>query len=115
MGSLSGDHTPEVENDNFSKPVRVAMQWNSRYGFKVFMVPDNPQNSTYGDGTVVAWANFTNAINQTGWSFLEIRTSEDFQDEDQVVAEIIKLKKMNTEFRSPLQTTLPLGLCCWIP
>ena len=35
-------------------------------------------------GETVAVANFTNAVNQTGWSYLEIKTSPRFPDEIQV-------------------------------
>ncbi len=35
--------------------------------------------------TTLAWGNFTNAINQTGWSFLEIKTNEHFEDVLQVL------------------------------
>lgn len=32
----------------------------------------------------VAWANFTNQVNSTGWSYLEVQTSDQFPDKIQV-------------------------------
>ena len=38
---------------------------------------------------LLAWGNFTNEINQTGWSYLEITTNENFDDFLQVKCCII--------------------------
>jgi hypothetical protein len=32
----------------------------------------------------VAWINYTNAINETGWSYLEVKTDPRFPDKIQV-------------------------------
>ena len=36
----------------------------------------------------VAWANYTNAINSTGWSYLEVNTEERFPDKIQVLGSL---------------------------
>lgn len=56
----------------------ASVTWNSSHGFRVIEGTLSTSNDT------VAWGNFTNATNQTGWSFLEINTNEKFPDKVQV-------------------------------
>ena len=55
------------------------MTWTEKDGFKLI---ENQLNAN--DADTVAVANFTNAINQTGWSYLEVTTYPQFPDKVQV-------------------------------
>ena len=61
------------------KPFIVAsMSWTPENGFELM------RNVLANGPNVVAKANFTNAINETGWSYLEIVTMPEFPDKVQV-------------------------------
>ena len=61
------------------KPFIVAsMSWTPENGFELM------KNVLANGPNVVARANFTNAINETGWSYLEIVTMPEFPDKVQV-------------------------------
>ena len=55
------------------------MTWTEKDGFKLI---ENQLN--VNDADTVAVANFTNAINETGWSYLEVTTYPQFPDKVQV-------------------------------
>ena len=55
------------------------MTWTEKDGFKLI---ENQLNAN--DADTVAVANFTNAINETGWSYLEVTTYPQFPDKVQV-------------------------------
>lgn len=62
------------------RPVLASMTWSKHNGF------DLVQGKLTTTVDTVAWANFTNAINQTGWSYLEIKTDPKFPDKIQAYA-----------------------------
>ena len=64
------------------EPVLASVTWNKKNGFQI--VEELLDMEKDGVGETVAVANFTNAVNQTGWSYLEIKTSSKFSDEIQV-------------------------------
>ena len=64
------------------EPVLASVTWNKKNGFQI--VEELLDMEKDGAGETVAVANFTNAVNQTGWSYLEIKTSSKFPDEIQV-------------------------------
>ena len=66
------------------KPVLASMSWSKDKGFS--LLP-----GLLYDDSIVARANFTNAINQTGWSFLEVATDGRFPDKVQVSSEYCTL------------------------
>lgn len=68
---------------DINEPILASMTWTEDNGFK--LVPNVLANTV----DTVAWANFTNAINQTGWSYLEIRTEGKFPDKIQVKSSIL--------------------------
>ena len=60
-------------------PILASMTWSEKDGFKLVeneLLSENKQT--------VAIVNFTNAINQTGWSYLEVTTFPQFPDKVQV-------------------------------
>jgi hypothetical protein len=59
-------------------PIYASMTWSQDSGFSLVVDKITTTEDTVG------WANFTNAINQTGWSYLEIKTHEQFADKIQV-------------------------------
>ena len=59
-------------------PVLASVTWNKRDGFGIV------QGLAEDNDKVVAWGNFTNRINQTGWSYLEIKTNQNYPDKIQV-------------------------------
>ena len=61
------------------EPVLASMTWTEKDGFKLI---ENQLN--VNDADTVAVANFTNAINETGWSYLEVTTYPQFPDKVQV-------------------------------
>ena len=61
------------------EPVLASMTWTEKDGFKLI---ENQLNAN--DADTVAVANFTNAINETGWSYLEVTTYPQFPDKVQV-------------------------------
>ena len=63
---------------NFQAPILASMTWSQEKGFD--LVLDRITHSV----DTVGWVNFTNAINQTGWSYLEIKTYDQFDDKIQV-------------------------------
>ena len=60
------------------KPIVASMSWTPENGFELM------KNVLANGPNVVAKANFTNAINETGWSYLEIVTMPEFPDKVQV-------------------------------
>jgi len=61
------------------KPVIVSALWSHEHGFKVVSGVSDTKHT-------VGVANYTNAVNQTGWAYLEIETYEQFPDEIQAHA-----------------------------
>ena len=66
-----------------NSPVLCSMKWSADAGFSV--VEGHLTTSI----DTVAWLNYTNAINATGWSFLEIKTDHRFPDKIQVSGEVL--------------------------
>ena len=65
-------------------PVLVSMSWEKDKGFNLVenhLVEGSPG---FEDKSFVASANFTNAINQTGWSYFEVKTNGHHTDRFQV-------------------------------
>ena len=60
------------------RPIYASMTWSQATGFSLVVDKISTSENTVG------WVNFTNAINQTGWSYLEIKTHEQFADKIQV-------------------------------
>ena len=56
----------------------TSMTWSQDKGFNLLV------NEISKIPETVGWINFTNSINQTGWSYLEIKTNENFPDKIQV-------------------------------
>ena len=67
-----------VVKQNLQAPVLASMTWSKEKGFAIVL-----DQITHSVDTV-GWVNFTNAINQTGWSYLEIKTYDQFDDKIQV-------------------------------
>ena len=63
------------------------MTWTEKDGFKLI---ENQLN--VNDADTVAVANFTNAINETGWSYLEVTTYPQFPDKVQVGGSIFEFR-----------------------
>ncbi len=59
-------------------PVLASMLWSRESGFRLV------EGSLTRTPETVARANFTNAVNATGWSYLEVDTEEKFPDKVQV-------------------------------
>uniref|UniRef100_A0A1W7R9X8 Phospholipase B-like n=1 Tax=Hadrurus spadix TaxID=141984 RepID=A0A1W7R9X8_9SCOR len=59
-------------------PRNVSVSWDSVKGD--FIIHDSVVNNW------VAWATFTNEINTTGWSYLEVHTNDDYKDSYQAYA-----------------------------
>ena len=59
-------------------PILASMTWSSENGYKLF------ENQLLDSEETVAIVNFTNAVNKTGWSYLEVKTSSDYPDYVQV-------------------------------
>lgn len=66
--------------ENPETPIFSTVQWSPSSGFSLIKGPLNKTSQT------VAWGSFTNAINQTGWSFLEVETDPSYPDEIQAHA-----------------------------
>ena len=75
-----GKHENKNSSNNniIPRPILASMKWSQEKGFNLVV----DKISTSAD--TVGWVNFTNAINQTGWSYLEIKTHERFADKIQV-------------------------------
>ena len=76
--TLSGqndDPNPKLEA---SEPRLASMKWTLDKGFSIV------EGHLTTAAETVAWVNYTNAINATGWSFLEINTVHRFPDKIQV-------------------------------
>lgn len=74
----------ETGNDSTEtgpEPVLASMLWTKESGFQLV----DGELTTSSD--TVAWINYTNAINETGWSYLEIKTTHTFPDKIQVTLE----------------------------
>ena len=69
------------------EPVLASMTWTEKDGFKLI---ENQLN--VNDADTVAVANFTNAINETGWSYLEVTTYPQFPDKVQVGGSIFEFR-----------------------
>ncbi len=60
-----------------NEPILASVLWSEDAGFHIAEeLSKSPKT--------VAWGNFTNAINSTGWSYLEIKTDSNFPDKVQV-------------------------------
>ena len=71
----------DIPNSHKSKtpiPILASMTWSQDKGFNLLV------NEISKIPETVGWVNFTNTINQTGWSYLEIKTNEKFPDKIQV-------------------------------
>ena len=75
--STSPDPHGYLEN-TIPRPILASMTWSRDKGFELVVDKFSKSADTVG------WVNFTNAINQTGWSYLEIKTNESFPDKIQV-------------------------------
>lgn len=62
------------------EPILASMTWTEKDGFRLIEGKLN-----VNDANTVAAANFTNAINATGWSYLEVKTFPQFPDNVQVI------------------------------
>lgn len=62
-----------------NEPILASMTWTESDGFRLIEGKLN-----VNDASTVAVANFTNAINATGWSYLEVKTFPQFPDKVQV-------------------------------
>ena len=69
------------------EPILASMTWTEKDGFKLI---ENQLN--VNDADTVAVANFTNAINETGWSYLEVTTYPQFPDKVQVGGSIFEFR-----------------------
>ena len=67
-----------LSTENGQRPILASLNWSLENGYQMV-----PGKLVQGPETV-AWANFTNAINQTGWSYLEVTTNAKFPDKIQV-------------------------------
>ena len=88
--SLSATYADKSYNHQTvaSTPILASMTWSQDKGFDLVVDEITKTPETVG------WVNFTNAINETGWSYLEVKTHESFQDKIQV-----HFDKSNVEFR----------------
>ena len=66
------------DKNKIPSPILASMTWSQDKGFDLLVDVISRTPETVG------WVNFTNAINQTGWSYLEIKTHENFPDKIQV-------------------------------
>ena len=78
ISSATHQHKNKDDINQNPRPILASMTWSYEKGFGL----ETDQISTTTD--TVGWVNFTNAINQTGWSYLEIKTHEHFADKIQV-------------------------------
>ena len=70
-------------------PVLVSMTWDKDQGFQVV---ENHLMASFDDHKYVATANFTNAINQTGWSYFEVKTNGHHNDRFQVSVQLVYMR-----------------------
>lgn len=59
-------------------PVLATVTWDKQGGYDIV------ENQLLSGNNVAAWINFTNTINQTGWSYLEVKTNDALPDQIQV-------------------------------
>ena len=78
LSLCTSSYSLEVPPAPTTEPVLASMLWTEKDGFE--LVEDFLTTTK----ETVARANFTNAINATGWSYLEIDTVEKFPDKVQV-------------------------------
>ena len=78
ISALTHEDKNKGDKNQIPRPVLASMTWSQEKGFD--LVVDKISTSV----DTVGWVNFTNAINQTGWSYLEIKTHEEFADKIQV-------------------------------
>ena len=71
-----------VANSAPADPVLLSMTWDKNQGFQVV---ENHLMESFEDHKYIATANFTNAINQTGWSYFEVKTNGHHNDRFQVL------------------------------
>ena len=74
---ISRANSKDVKH-NIQAPILASMTWSQEKGFDLVLGRITHSVDTVG------WVNFTNAINQTGWSYLEIKTYDQFDDKIQV-------------------------------
>ncbi len=67
-----------IDDGYTEEPVLASMLWTESGGFKLVTGELTASENT------VARANYTNAVNSTGWAYLEIDTEEKFPDHIQV-------------------------------
>lgn len=63
-------------------PISASILWNAKEGFRYVEGPE--ALNTHDDK--IAWATYTNAINSTGWAYLEVSTAASFPDRIQVMS-----------------------------
>jgi len=63
-----------------SETIKASLLWTKENGFQV------RHNELSLSEDTVAWATFKNEINQTGWTYLEVKTSGKFEDSIQAYA-----------------------------
>ena len=80
------------------------MTWTEKDGFKLI---ENQLNAN--DADTVAVANFTNAINETGWSYLEVTTYPQFPDKVQVGGSVFEFHQGILVFRCEEKSFLGLN------
>ena len=78
ISSATHQHKNKDDINQNPRPILASMTWSYEKGFGL----ETDQISTTTD--TVGWVNFTNAINQTGWSYLEVKTHANFPDKIQV-------------------------------
>ena len=78
VGETVGENVGENVDENVGSSLLASMTWTHEDGF---VVVDGKLTTSV---ETVAWINFTNAINETGWSYLEIKTDHRFPDKIQV-------------------------------
>jgi len=61
-----------------SKSYVATVTWTPRNGYQLL------ENKLHHSPDTVAWGNYTNEVNSTGWSYLEVHTSDQFPDKVQV-------------------------------
>ena len=87
------------------KPILASMTWHPENGYQ--LVEDQLLT---GVKEAVAIVNFTNAINQTGWSYLEVTTFPQFPDKVQVKPLGCHLSNVSSrllEFNNGVEFTFP--------
>jgi hypothetical protein len=78
VGENVDENVDQNVSENVGSSLLASMTWTHDDGF---VVVDGKLTTSV---ETVAWINFTNAINETGWSYLEIKTDHRFPDKIQV-------------------------------